>query len=184
MRAPWAAFGSPGSRTGARSSRPGRPITSTHDLTGEGAKAPTKLPPDCDTPPLRHQAPILPAGNEHRSKCLVNVHPESALDASPQVNRSAAVSPIGKRGGAPRPRPGGTWPAHYGRVPEMPPNRRQQPATAACGQQPVDVKLARAWNSASTARDTLVMRRSLGDDEDQGAEVPRRIVRTTACRWM
>ncbi len=39
-------------------------------------------------------------------------------------------------------------------------------------QQPVNLKLARALNPASNARNTLVMRRSLGDDEHQGAEVP------------
>jgi hypothetical protein len=26
------------------------------DMTGEGAKTPTRLPPDCDTPPVWHQA--------------------------------------------------------------------------------------------------------------------------------
>ncbi len=34
------------------------------------------------------------------------------------------------------------------------------------------VKLARALDPVSNARDTLVMRRSLGGDEDQGAEAP------------
>ena len=34
------------------------------------------------------------------------------------------------------------------------------------------MKLARALNAASNARDTLVMRRSLGGDEAQGAELP------------
>jgi hypothetical protein len=34
------------------------------------------------------------------------------------------------------------------------------------------MKLARAFNAASNARDTLVMRRSLRGDEDQGAELP------------
>ena len=35
----------------------------------------------------------------------------------------------------------------------------------------MNLKLARALNSASNARDTLVMRRSLDDDRHQGAEV-------------
>jgi len=34
------------------------------------------------------------------------------------------------------------------------------------------MKLARALNPASNARDTLVMRRSLVSDEDLGAEAP------------
>ncbi len=29
-------------------------------------KGPPRLPPDCDTPPVRHQGPIWPQGNEHR----------------------------------------------------------------------------------------------------------------------
>jgi len=36
----------------------------------------------------------------------------------------------------------------------------------------VNLKLARASNPASNAGDTLVMRRSLGADEDQAAELP------------
>ena len=36
----------------------------------------------------------------------------------------------------------------------------------------MNMKLAQALNPASDARDTLVMRRSLGDDEDQGAAEP------------
>ena len=43
-------------------------------MTAEAARAPTRLPPDCDAPPVRHQGPIWPQGNEHRSKCLVNAH--------------------------------------------------------------------------------------------------------------
>ena len=27
-------------------------------IQAEGAKAPTRLPPDCDTPPVRHQGPM------------------------------------------------------------------------------------------------------------------------------
>jgi hypothetical protein len=43
-------------------------------MTGEGAKAPTRRPPDGDTPPVRRQGPMWPQGSEHRSKFLVNVH--------------------------------------------------------------------------------------------------------------
>jgi hypothetical protein len=39
-------------------------------------------------------------------------------------------------------------------------------------QQPANLKLARALNPASNARDTLVMRRSSVSDEDLGAEAP------------
>ena len=38
-------------------------------------------------------------------------------------------------------------------------------------QQPANMKLARALNPRATHGNTLVMRRSLGGDEDQGAEV-------------
>ena len=37
------------------------------------------------------------------------------------------------------------------------------------------MKLARALNAASNARDTLVMRRSLDGDEDQGADRTRKV---------
>jgi len=37
---------------------------------------------------------------------------------------------MGESGGAPGPRPDGTWPTHYRRAPEMPPNCRQQPTVA------------------------------------------------------
>jgi len=49
----------------------------------------------------------------------------------------------------------------------------ERPSTASeCHQQqPANMKLARALNLASNARDTLVMRRSLADDEDQGARL-------------
>ena len=40
-------------------------------------------------------------------------------------------------------------------------------------QQPANMKLARALNPRATHENTLVMRSSLGGDEDQGAEVPR-----------
>ena len=58
-------------------------------------------------------------------------------------------------------------------APEMPPNGHQQPASANSSNLQT-LKLARALNFASNARDTLVMRRSLGGDgdEDQGAEAP------------
>ena len=48
-------------------------------MTGEGASPPTRLPPDCDTPSLRHQGPIWPQGNEQRRRCLVNVHANRPL---------------------------------------------------------------------------------------------------------
>ena len=51
-------------------------------MTAEDAKPPTRLPPDCDTPPVRPQGPIWPQGNEHRSKCLANVHANQPLTPS------------------------------------------------------------------------------------------------------
>jgi len=33
-------------------------------MTGEGAKAPTRLPQDCDTPPVRRQGRLWPQSNE------------------------------------------------------------------------------------------------------------------------
>jgi hypothetical protein len=55
-----------------------------------------------------------------------------------------------------------TWPTHYGPVSPICPrtainSQRSSPA-ATCD----NMKLARAWNPASNARDTLVMRRSSG----------------------
>jgi hypothetical protein len=62
---------------------------------------------------------------------LVKVHAKPPLTPSLQrMERQQSVR--WGRGAAPGPRPGGTWPVHYGRAPEMPPNRRQQP-TAATG---------------------------------------------------
>jgi hypothetical protein len=43
-------------------------------MTRKLQRTPTRLPPDCHTPPVRHQGPIWPLGNEHRRKLLVNVH--------------------------------------------------------------------------------------------------------------
>ena len=42
----------------------------------------------------------------------------------------------------------------------------------ACRQPPANMKLGRALNPRATHENTLVMRRSLDDDEDQGDEVP------------
>jgi hypothetical protein len=50
-------------------------------------------------------------------------------------------------------RAGQTWPTHCGHAPE-------RPSTANDPCQPANLKLARALNPASNARDTLVMRRS------------------------
>lgn len=55
--------------------------------------------------------------------------------------------------------------------PQDVPNRHQQP-TAATISNPVNMKLARGLERRATHRNTLVIRSSLGDDEDQGAEVP------------
>jgi len=62
---------------------------------------------------------------------------------------------MGERGGALGPRPGGTWPTHYGRAPELPStaNDRHQ-------EQPANMKLARALNPRATHGNTLVMRSS------------------------
>ena len=57
------------------------------------------------------------------------------------------------------------------RVPEMSPNRRQQPAIATSSK-PVNLKLAQALRPRATHGNTLVMRRSLVSDEDLGAEAP------------
>jgi hypothetical protein len=54
-------------------------MTTWSRMTTEAAKTPTRLPPDCDTPPVRHQGPMWPQGNEHRGKCLVNVHANRPL---------------------------------------------------------------------------------------------------------
>jgi hypothetical protein len=55
------------------------------------------------------------------------------------------------------------------RAPEMPP---EQLSITTCRhqQQPANMKLGQALNSRATHGDTLVMRSSLGGDEDQGAE--------------
>jgi hypothetical protein len=54
-------------------------------MTGEAAKAPTRLPPDCHTPPVRHEGRLYRQDNEHRSKCLVNVHAKPPL--TPPIRR-------------------------------------------------------------------------------------------------
>ncbi len=53
---------------GRRESRPGldQDRLIPDDMIGEGAKAPTGLPPDCDTPPARRQGRLRPQDNEHR----------------------------------------------------------------------------------------------------------------------
>jgi hypothetical protein len=35
-------------------------------MAAEGAKTPTSLPPDCDTPPVRRQGRLCPQGNDYR----------------------------------------------------------------------------------------------------------------------
>ena len=68
---------------------------------------------------------------------------------------------MGERGGAPGPRPGGLGLRITGVSPS--------PASTANGRQQrqsVNLKLARALDLASNARDTLVIRSSLGGDED------------------
>src|SRR5713101_1952958 len=64
-------------------------------MQAEGAKTPTRLPPDCDTPPVRHQGPDLTAGQRAQVKVPGQRTRESTLDTSPPANRSAAVSPMG-----------------------------------------------------------------------------------------
>ena len=48
-------------------------------MTTEAAKAPTRLPPECDTPSVRHQGPIWPQGNLHGGRCLADVHANRSL---------------------------------------------------------------------------------------------------------
>jgi hypothetical protein len=76
-------------------------------------------------------------------------------------------------GGAAQP---STWPAHH----ELPRDAPELPSTAndRHQQQPANMKPARALNPRATHGNTLVMRRSLGDDEDQGAAVPARHTRS------
>ena len=55
------------------------------------------------------------------------------------------------------------------------PRDAPEPPSTANGrhqQQPVNLKLARGLNPRATHQNTLVMRRSLDDDEDQADEVP------------
>jgi hypothetical protein len=81
---------------------------------------------------------------------------------------SACFLRAGSSGGADPP---GAWPTHYGRVPpQMSPSCHQLP-TIATSSKPANMKLVRTLNPRATHRDTLVMRSSLGGDEDQGAEV-------------
>jgi hypothetical protein len=77
------------SKSGGAPLTRGRPGTAlnddrqVHDMTAEDAKAPTRLPPDCDTPPVQRQgpnfdshpdrtAPLRPRGHRRR-------HPHSGL---------------------------------------------------------------------------------------------------------
>ena len=61
-------------------------------MTGEAAGPPTRLPPDCDTPPVRHQEPMCRQGNEHRSKCLASVHANRPLTPALQrIGRQQSV---------------------------------------------------------------------------------------------
>jgi hypothetical protein len=57
--------------------------------------------------------------------------------------------------------------------PDAPRDAPERPSTAnnRRQQQPANMKLAQALNPRATHGNTLVMRSSLGDDEDQGAEV-------------
>jgi hypothetical protein len=71
---------------------PGLTGTTWPRMTAEAAKAPTRLPPDCDTPPVRRQGRLWPQGNEHRRKCLVNVHAKPLLTPSLQrMDRQQSV---------------------------------------------------------------------------------------------
>jgi hypothetical protein len=62
-----------------------------NNMTEEGAKAPTRLPPDCDTPALRHQGRLRPKDNEHRRKFLVNVHEATLTPTLQWIDRQQSV---------------------------------------------------------------------------------------------
>jgi hypothetical protein len=56
-------------------------------------------PAKCTRPPLQHQAPLSPQDNDHRSKCLVNVHAKWRL--TPESLRTLRSETKGQAGACP-----------------------------------------------------------------------------------
>ena len=101
-----------------------------------------------------------PQGNEHRSKVPGERTREVTLD--PGDLRTLRSETRARRS---LPGPDAGHPLHGAG------GRAQIPAAAATSSNPANMKLGWPLNPRATHENTLVMRRSLGDDEDQGAEV-------------
>ena len=68
------------------------------DDRGKLQRPPARLPPDCHTPPLRHQDLMCRQDNEHRANVLINAHANQAL--TPPLQRIGRQQSVRWGGGA------------------------------------------------------------------------------------